>query len=150
MEYRLVTRPYRRAEADTTVVAITSNDPYTHIERELAGNKTNLPDDQLIQLVLERVNMEIDPSSTLARLQETVHQAETALKASQENLEKTETTQVTIRRTIMEMNETLITLMNDVDELKEAAGKVEEAEGEDAHDETTTTVDGPTTTEGGE
>lgn len=147
--YEVISREVRKQD-NITVVTMKLNNPYTFLTRELVGDLTTLSDEKIIELVLERLQMEIDPAGTLARMQDALHKAEEALTTTKDLLAKTEKTQETIRGSIMEMNETLFTLTADVDELKEASGTVEEAEGEEKHVETTTPVDGAPTTEGGE
>ena len=78
--YTLATKPYLRGSGDNirTVVEIRLEEGtrYSSNARELAGDRTNEPEDILIQAVLDILKSELDPSSAIVQAQNKLEQAE--------------------------------------------------------------------------
>ena len=78
--YTLATKPYIRGFGDQTktVVEIRLQDGnrYSTNQRELVGDRTNEPEDVLIQAVLDVLKSELDPSSAIVQAQNKLEQAE--------------------------------------------------------------------------
>lgn len=78
--YELASKPYTRGLGDkvTTVVEIRLQDGnrYSTNQRELAGDRTNEPEDVLIQAVLDILKAELDPGSAIVKTQAQLEQAE--------------------------------------------------------------------------
>lgn len=72
--YELATKPYTRGSGDNirTVVEIRLEDGtrYSTNMRELAGDRTNEPEDVLIQDVLDILKAELDPGSAIVKAQQ--------------------------------------------------------------------------------
>lgn len=77
--YELASKPYTRGLGDkvTTVVEIRLQDGnrYSTNQRELAGDRTNEPEDVLIQAVLDILKAELDPGSAIVKTQAQLKQA---------------------------------------------------------------------------
>ena len=77
--YELATKPYLRGSGDNirTVVEIRLEDGtrYSTNMRELAGDRTNEPEDVLIQAVLDILKAELDPGSAIVKTQAQLEQA---------------------------------------------------------------------------
>ena len=77
--YELATKPYLRGSGDNirTVIEIRLEDGnrYSTNMRELAGDRTNEPDDVLIQAVLDILKAELDPGSAIVKTQAQLEQA---------------------------------------------------------------------------
>ena len=77
--YELATKPYLRGSGDNirTVVEVRLEDGnrYSTNQRELAGDRTNEPDDVLIQAVLDILKAELDPGSAIVKTQAQLEQA---------------------------------------------------------------------------
>nr|DAK25012.1 MAG TPA: Protein of unknown function (DUF1366) [Caudoviricetes sp.] len=78
--YELATKPYTRGFGDnvTTVVEIRLQDGnrYSTNSRSFPGDRTNEPEDVLIQAVLDVLKSELDPSSAIVQAQNKLEQAE--------------------------------------------------------------------------
>ena len=78
--YELATKPYTRGFGDnvTTVVEIRLQDGnrYSTNQRELAGDRTNEPEDVLIQAVMNILKAELDPGAAIVKAQAQLEQAE--------------------------------------------------------------------------
>ena len=78
--YELAGKPYTRGFGDNlkTVVEIRLSDGtrYSTNMRELSGDRTNEPDDFLIQAVLDILKSELDPGSAIVQTQNKLEQAE--------------------------------------------------------------------------
>ena len=77
--YELASKPYTRGFGDNikTVVEIRLSEGtrYSTNLRELAGDRTNEPDDVLIQAVLDVLKAELDPGSAIVKTQAQLEQA---------------------------------------------------------------------------
>ena len=113
-----------------TVVIVKKEVPYTFFEREFEGDLMHEADDILIKKVLDLVLIELDPSSAVAKLQETAKQDQEALKEATKNLKVTSDA-------VMEVT---TTFASDIAEIKErlhaldGKGEVEE-DTEEHHEE---------------
>lgn len=113
-----------------TVVIIQCDEPFTYYEREFEGDLMGEVDDILIKKVLDLALVELDPSSAVAKLQETAKQDQEALKEATNHLKVTSDA-------VMEL---AITFASDISEMKErlhaldGKGEVEEAT-EEHHEE---------------
>lgn len=78
--YELASKPYLRGSGDNirTVVEIRLEDGtrYSTNMRVLVGDRTNEPEDVLIQAVLDILKTELDPSSAIVQAQNKLEQAE--------------------------------------------------------------------------
>ena len=78
--YELASKPYTRGFGDNikTVVEIRLSDGsrYSTNMRELAGDRTNEPEDVLIQAVLDILKAELDPGAAIVQAQAKLEQAE--------------------------------------------------------------------------
>ena len=78
--YELASKPYTRGFGDNikTVVEIrlSEGNRYSANMRELTGDRTNEPEDVLIQAVLDILKSELDPSSAIVQAQNKLEQAE--------------------------------------------------------------------------
>lgn len=78
--YELASKPYTRGFGDNikTVVEIrlSEGNRYSTNMRELVGDRTNEPEDVLIQAVLDVLKSELDPSSAIVQAQNKLEQAE--------------------------------------------------------------------------
>ena len=78
--YELASKPYTRGFGDNikTVVEIrlSEGNRYSSNMRELTGDRTNEPEDVLIQAVLDVLKSELDPSSAIVQAQNKLEQAE--------------------------------------------------------------------------
>ena len=77
--YKLATKPYLRGSGDNvrTLVEIRLEEGtrYSSNARELAGDRTNEPDDVLIQDVLDILKAELDPGAAIVKTQAQLEQA---------------------------------------------------------------------------
>lgn len=96
--YELAGKPYTRGLGDNlkTVVEIrlSEGSRYSTNLRELAGDRTNEPEDTLIQAVLDIIKAELDPGSAIVKAQAEIEQAvqslakaKTDLSANKENID---------------------------------------------------------------
>ncbi|MDO4659656.1 hypothetical protein [Streptococcus sp.] len=96
--YELASKPYTRVLGDNTVTVVEirlSDGPrYSTNLRELAGDRTNEPEDTLIQGVLDIIKVELDPGSAIVKAQaeieqavQTLAKAKTDLSANKENID---------------------------------------------------------------
>jgi len=78
--YELASKPYTRGLGDNikTVVEIrlSEGNRYSANMRELTGDRTNEPEDVLIQAVLDIIKAELDPGSAIVKAQAKLEQAE--------------------------------------------------------------------------
>lgn len=78
--YELASKPYTRGFGDNikTVVEIrlSEGNRYSSNMRELTGDRTNEPEDVLIQDVLDIIKAELDPGSAIVKAQAKLEQAE--------------------------------------------------------------------------
>ena len=78
--YELASKPYTRGFGDNikTVVEIrlSEGNRYSANMRELTGDRTNEPEDVLIQAVLDIIKAELDPGSAIVKAQAKLEQAE--------------------------------------------------------------------------
>lgn len=114
-----------------TVVIVKKEVPYTFYEREFEGDLMHEADDILIKKVLDLVQIELDPSGAVAKLQETAKQDQEALKEATKNLKVTSDA-------VMELT---TTFASDIAEIKERLhaldGKGEAEEDTEEHHEDT-------------
>lgn len=118
---------------NVTEVSIYREYPYTYITRSLAGNQLNKSDEELIQAVLEIMNIEFDPTSTIAKLTALSNEVKENLAQVKELGEHTKKNSETAQKSLLELTEQVFNLSVDVEALK--GGHVEEAE-EEHHEET--------------
>lgn len=88
--YELAGKPYTRGLGDNlkTVVEIRLSDGtrYSTNLRELAGDRTNEPEDTLIQAVLDIIKAELDPGSAIVKAQAEIEQAVQSLAKAKRDL----------------------------------------------------------------
>lgn len=96
--YELVGKPYTRGFGDNTVtvveIRLSDGTRYSTNMRELSGDRTNEPEDVLIQAVLDILKAELDPGSAIVKAQAEIEQAvqslakaKTDLSANKENID---------------------------------------------------------------
>ena len=85
--YELASKPYTRGFGDNikTVVEIrlSEGNRYSANMRELTGDRTNEPEDVLIQDVLDVLKAELDPGSAIVQAQSKIEQAEQKLNQTE-------------------------------------------------------------------
>ena len=85
--YELASKPYTRGLSDNikTVVEIrlSEGNRYSTNMRELVGDRTNEPEDVLIQAVLDVLKAELDPGSAIVQAQSKIEQAEQKLNQTE-------------------------------------------------------------------
>lgn len=78
--YNLSTKPYLRisgSNVETVVeIQLSEGNRYSTNSRSLPGDRTNEPEDVLIQVVLDVLKSELDPSSAIVQAQNKLEQAE--------------------------------------------------------------------------
>ena len=93
--YELANRPYTRGFGDdtTTVVEVRLQDGnrYSTNQRVLSGDRTNEPEDALIQAVLDILKAELDPGAAIVKAQAQLQEAEQ--KLAQAEVKQTATDQ---------------------------------------------------------
>lgn len=73
---------------NTTKVGIKQESPYRYFEEELTGDRTGDDEQALIEAVLDNLRAELDPTSTIVKLQNQQKEMIEALKKSNEAVEK--------------------------------------------------------------
>ena len=103
---------------NVTEVSIYREYPYTYITRSLAGNQLNKSDEELIQSVLEIMNIEFDPTSTIAKLTALSNEVKENLAQVKEIGEHTKKNSETAQKSLLELTEQVFNLSVDVEALK--------------------------------
>nr|DAR16157.1 MAG TPA: Protein of unknown function (DUF1366) [Caudoviricetes sp.] len=103
---------------NVTEVSIYREYPYTYITRSLAGNQLNKSDEELIQSVLEIMNIEFDPTSTIAKLTALSNEVKENLAQVKELGEHTKKNSETAQKSLLELTEQVFNLSADVEALK--------------------------------
>lgn len=103
---------------NVTEVSIYREYPYTYITRSLAGNQLNKSDEELIQAVLEIMNIEFDPTSTIAKLTALSNEVKENLAQVKELGEHTKKNSETAQKSLLELTEQVFNLSADVEALK--------------------------------
>lgn len=132
---------------NVTEVSIYREYPYTYITRSLAGNQLNKSDEELIQSVLEIMNIEFDPTSTIAKLTALSNEVKENLAQVKELGEHTKKNSETAQKSLLELTEQVFNLSADVEELKGSHDGTEE-EHHEANSETSSTGTPSTPTDG--
>lgn len=132
---------------NVTEVSIYREYPYTYITRSLAGNQLNKSDEELIQSVLEIMNIEFDPTSTIAKLTALSNEVKENLAQVKELGEHTKKNSETAQKSLLELTEQVFNLSADVEELKAGHDETEE-EHHETNSETSSTGTTSTPTDG--
>ena len=103
---------------NVTEVSIYREFPYTYITRSLDGNQLNKSDEELIQSVLEIMNIEFDPTSTIAKLTALSNEVKENLAQVKELGEHTKKNSETAQKSLLELTEQVFNLSADVEALK--------------------------------
>ncbi len=103
---------------NVTEVSIYREYPYTYITRSLAGNQLNKSDEELIQAMLEIMNIEFDPTSTIAKLTVLSNEVKENLAQVKELGEHTKKNSETAQKSLLELTEQVFNLSADVEALK--------------------------------
>lgn len=103
---------------NVTEVSIYREFPYTYITRSLDGNQLNKSDEELIQAVLEIMNIEFDPTSTIAKLTALSNEVKENLAQVKELGEHTKKNSETAQKSLLELTEQVFNLSADVEALK--------------------------------
>ena len=135
---------------NVTEVSIYREYPYTYITRSLAGNQLNKSDEELIQSVLEIMNIEFDPTSTIAKLTALSNEVKENLEQVKELGEHTKTNSETAQKSLLELTEQVFNLSVDVEALKGSheTGAEHHESTEETHSETSSTGTTSTPTDG--
>ena len=136
---------------NVTEVSIYREYPYTYITRSLAGNQLNKSDEELIQSVLEMMNIEFDPTSTIAKLTALSNEVKENLEQVKELGEHTKKNSETAQKSLLELTEQVFNLSVDVEALKaghDETGEEHHASTEETHSETSSTGTTSTPTDG--
>lgn len=115
---------------DKTDVSIKKEYPYTFIRRSLPGNWTDKSDEAIINAVVEVVNTEFDPTSTIAKLTLLQNEVKQTIEHTKKNSEIGQ-------KALLELAEQVTAVAIDVETLK-AAIFGEGHETEEHHPETET------------
>lgn len=115
---------------DKTDVSIKKEYPYTFIRRSLPGNWTDKSDEAIINAVVEVVNTEFDPTSTIAKLTLLQNEVKQTIEHTKKNSEIGQ-------KALLELAEQVTAVAIDVETLK-AAIFGEDHETEEHHPETET------------
>lgn len=132
---------------NVTEVSIYREYPYTYITRSLAGNQLNKSDEELIQAVLEIMNIEFDPTSTIAKLTALSNEVKENLAQVKELGEHTKKNSETAQKSLLELTEQVFNLSADVEALKAGHDEMEE-EHHETNSETSSTGTTSTPTDG--
>jgi len=135
---------------NVTEVSIYREYPYTYITRSLAGNQLNKSDEELIQAVLEIMNIEFDPTSTIAKLTALSNEVKENLAQVKELGEHTKKNSETTQKSLFELTEQVFNLSAEVEALKGSHETEEEhhESTEETHSETSSTGTTSTPTDG--
>lgn len=136
---------------NVTEVSIYREYPYTYITRSLAGNQLNKSDEELIQSVLEIMNIEFDPTSTIAKLTALSNEVKENLANVKELGEHTKKNSETAQKSLLELTEQVFNLSADVEVLKGGHHETEvenHASTEETHSEGSNTGTTSTPTDG--
>ena len=136
---------------NVTEVSIYREYPYTYITRSLAGNQLNKSDEELIQAVLEMMNLEFDPTSTIAKLTALSNEVKENLAQVKELGEHTKKNSETAQKSLLELTEQVFNLSADVEALKgghNETGAENHASTEETHSEASNTGTTSTPTDG--
>ena len=135
---------------NVTEVSIYREYPYTYITRSLAGNQLNKSDEELIQAVLEIMNIEFDPTSTIAKLTALSNEVKENLSQVKELGEHTKKNSETTQKSLFELTEQVFNLSAEVEALKGSHETEEEhhESTEETHSETSSTGTTSTPTDG--
>lgn len=136
---------------DMTEISIYREYPYTYITRSLAGNQLNKSDEELIQAVLEIMNIEFDPTSTIAKLTALSNEVKENLAQVKELGEHTKKNSETAQKSLLELMEQVFNLSAELEALKGSHNEegVEHHEStEETHSEASSTGTPRTPTDG--
>lgn len=135
---------------NVTEVSIYREYPYTYITRSLAGNQLNKSDEELIQSVLEIMNIEFDPTSTIAKLTALSNEVKENLEQVKELGEHTKKNSETAQQSLLELTEQVFNLSAEVEALKGSheTGAEHHESTEETHSETSSTGTTSTPTDG--
>ena len=135
---------------NVTEVSIYREYPYTYITRSLAGNQLNKSDEELIQSVLEIMNIEFDPTSTIAKLTALSNEVKENLEQVKELGEHTKKNSETAQQSLLELTEQVFNLSAEVEALKGSheTGAEHHASTEETNSETSSTGTTSTPTDG--
>lgn len=132
---------------NVTEVSIYREYPYTYITRSLAGNQLNKSDEELIQSVLEIMNIEFDPTSTIAKLTALSNEVKENLANVKELGEHTKKNSETAQKSLLELTEQVFNLSAEVEALKGGHDETG-VENHETHSETSSTGTTSTPTDG--
>lgn len=135
---------------NVTEVSIYREYPYTYITRSLAGNQLEKSDEELIQSVLEIMNIEFDPTSTIAKLTALSNEVKENLEQVKELGEHTKKNSETAQKSLLELTEQVFNLSAEVEALKGSheTGEEHHESTEETHSETSSTGTTSTPTDG--
>lgn len=117
MEYTILQKPYYKNAINVTEVGIYCNSPYTVITRDITGDVTSKPNDELIKLVLDQVAAEYDPTEKINRLDRSIAESDKAI-------DKIETKIAEVDSTLKEVKETSRTIQGAFLELMDTIGQL--------------------------
>lgn len=127
-----------------TRVDVRCDRPFTFYTRELEGDRTAETDESLINAVLELVQIELDPSGALSKIQD-------AVKETRENVEKTEKNAKISSDALIELTTTVYDNASALEEINARLDALEgkKSEKEDEHEEVVEQPSGESTGEAG-
>lgn len=129
MSYELAIKPYLKGGENVTVVAIKMENKgrYSYEQCELLGDHTQDSEDALIQVVLELVRTELDPTSAIVKNQE-------QLAKTTEALEKANQLMDGMQKVNLQNAQDIEDILARLEEL-EAQGETDQGEKEEADEE---------------
>jgi len=105
-----------------TKVGIKQESPYRYFEEELTGDRTGEDEQTLIEAVLDNLRAELDPTSTIVKLQNQQKEMIEALKKSNEAVEKSNKLSADLQLAMLANAEQIEEIAERVEILEEHAG----------------------------
>lgn len=118
-------------DAETTRIAIQSKDKNTWFSRDIPGQHVGKEDAVLIQLVLDMIATEIDPTGAIAKANQELAETQSLLKETRDELKRSTDSSELNRELTMSNSGDIDELFERVIVLEQHAGIHEESEEED-------------------
>ncbi len=114
MKYQILNTPYYKQRLDRTEIQIFCEQPYTIITRDVVGDATGKSKDEQIQLVLDQMNIEYDPSDKVNELDSKQIKLDKALEKADTKLSEVDEAIANMKKESQITQGALIELMNKV------------------------------------
>ena len=96
---------YYSAHKQTTQVTIEQDNPYRYIEEELTGDVTGLQEQEIVQLVLDKLVAEVAPSHAINKLDERTTELDTKLSEVDTKVAEVDSFMVNAKETMEEIKQ---------------------------------------------